>query len=74
MKINREKILELAAKSDTELWCEVVKIARTYGISLPEKTPPHEELEKLRGAVSGTKFNAADAIRLIDAYRKRESK
>lgn len=71
MRINREKILELAAKPDAELWCEIVKIAGSHGITLPEKTPSHEELEKLRSAVTGTKFNMGDAIRLIDAYRKR---
>ena len=71
MKINREKILELAAKPDAELWCEIVKIAGAHGIALPEKTPSHEELEKLRCAVTGTKFNVGDALRLIDAYRKK---
>lgn len=70
MKINREKILELAAKPDRELWCEIVKIAASHGISLPEKTPSHEELEKLRGAVTGTKFGMGDALKILDAYRK----
>lgn len=74
MKFNREKILELAAKPDKELWCEITKIAKSHGINLPEKTPSHEELEKLRRAVTGTKFNVGDAVKLIDAYRKRETK
>ena len=70
MKINREKILELAAKPDAELWCEIVKIASSHGISLPDKTPSHEELEKLRGAVTGAKFSMGDALKILDAYRK----
>ncbi len=74
MKINREKVMELAAKPDGELWCEVVKIAKSHGISLPEKTPPHEELEKLRGAVTGAKLNVGDALRIIDTYRKSGTK
>ncbi len=74
MKINREKVLELAAKPDAELWCEIVRIAKSHGINLPEKTPSHEELERLRSAVMGTKFNVGDAIKLIDAYRKKELK
>ena len=72
MKINREKILELAAKPDAELWCEIVKIAGAHGIRLPDKSPSHEELEALRAAVTGAKINVGDALRLIDAYRKRE--
>ena len=71
MKINREKVLELAGKPDAELWGEILKIARSHGISLPEKTPSHEDLEKLRGAVTGARFNMGDAIKILDQFRKR---
>ena len=71
MRINREKIAELAGKPDRELWGEILKIARSHGINLPEKTPSHEELEKLRSAVTGVKFNMGDAIKILDQYRKR---
>ena len=71
MKINREKILALAAKPDAELWCDILALAKLRGINLPEKTPSHEELESLRAAVTGAKFSLADAMKLIDEYRKK---
>lgn len=64
--------MELAAKPDAELWREVVKIAGAHGVKLPDKSPSHEELESLRAAVTGAKINVGDALRLLDAYRKRE--
>jgi hypothetical protein len=45
-------------------------MADSYGFKLPEKTPAHSELEKLRSAVNGTKLNLSDALKLLNNYRK----
>lgn len=70
MKINKEELERIAALGDDELWQTVVKMAGSYGFKLPEKTPEHSELEKLRSAVNGNKLNLTDAVKLLNSYRK----
>ncbi len=71
MRLDKEKIEKLAKLPDDELWREVVAIARTYGIGLSEKTPPREEMEKMRATVmGGMKLSMSDAVRLINEYKK----
>ena len=48
MKFTNDELLALAALPDDKLWAEIEKIASSYGIKLPDKTPSHEELEKLK--------------------------
>ena len=70
MKIDQNKIKALAALPDEAMWREIVSAAKRHGFSLPEKTPPHEELEKLRAAVTGGRMNLTGAIRILDKYRR----
>jgi hypothetical protein len=71
MKIDKEKLKALVEKPDDELWREIVAIAASHGFKLPEKTPSHTEMEKMRAAVSnGAKLNLAEAIRVINNYRR----
>ena len=70
MKIDRNKIMALAALDDEAMWREIVTAAKSHGFTLPEKTPPHEELEKLREAVTGERMNALGAMRILDKYRQ----
>ena len=70
MKIDKRKLDELCKMGDAELWCEVRRIAAAHGFNLPEATPPHGELEKMRNAVSGgAKISLADAAKIINSYR-----
>ena len=71
MKFNKEKLDALVALPDDELWREIVRMAKGYGFTLPEKTPEHSELEKLRGAANGSKINAAEALGMLKSYQKR---
>ena len=72
MRLDKDKLNELVGLSDDELWKKVVEIGRGHGFSLPEKTPAHEELEKLRGIVrDGTKMNIATAMKLLTRYRSK---
>ncbi|MBE6532374.1 MAG: hypothetical protein E7676_02555 [Ruminococcaceae bacterium] len=70
MRIDKAQLEAIAAMPDDKLWATVVSMARGYGFSLPDKTPPHEDLEKLRAAVSADKINVSDAMRLLNSYRK----
>lgn len=70
MRFDKAQIEAIAALPDEELWSTVVNLAKGYGFNLPTKTPPHEELEKLRGAVNSPKINVSDAMRLLNQYKK----
>ena len=70
MRIDKAQLEAIAALPDEKLWATVVSMAKSYGFTLPEKTPPHEELEKLRGAVNSEKINVSEALRLLNNYRK----
>ena len=66
MRFDKEKLEALAAMPDDKLWREVLRIASGFGYTLPEKTPPHEELEKMREAVRGDKINVTEALRMVN--------
>lgn len=70
MRINKEELAKLASLDDEELWRTVVKMAGSYGFKLPEKTPEHSELEKLRATVNSSKLNLSDAVKLLNNYRR----
>ena len=71
MKFSQEKLDALSKMNDRELWEQIRIIAKGYGINLPDKTPTHEELEKVRGLISGGgKINISDAYKIMNQYRK----
>ncbi len=70
MKFSHEEIEALAALPDDQLWAKVQSIAKTYGLTLPEKTPSHAELEKLRQIALGGKISMPEAMYLINKYKK----
>ena len=72
MRIDKDKLQALVAMPDDELWRQIVEIGKSHGFTLPTKTPPHAEMEKMRGAVNGgAKLNIGEAVKIINDYRKR---
>ncbi|MBQ7363471.1 MAG: hypothetical protein IJW48_03355 [Clostridia bacterium] len=72
MKIDKDKLDALVAMSDGELWGEIRKIASAHGFTLPDRTPEHSEMEKIRGAVSGgARINLGEAVRILNDYKRR---
>ena len=70
MKLDRDKLNELVNLPDEELWKKVIEIGKSHGFILPERTPEHSELEKLRSiARDGAKMNVANALRILSKYR-----
>lgn len=70
MRFDKDKLNELVSMPDDELWGQVVKIGKTHGFTLPEKTPSHDELEKLRSiARDGSKMNVGLAMKMLNKYR-----
>ncbi len=71
MKIDKEHLKKLAQKSDEELWREVLTIAKSHGYTLPEAMPKHEDIEKIRRALSGAeKISLTDAAKIMNSYKK----
>lgn len=72
MKINKDQLKGLAQKSDTELWQEIQGMAKSHGYKLPEATPKHEDLEKIRRALLGIeKISLAEAARIMSSYKNK---
>ena len=70
MRFDKDKLNELVSLPDEELWKRVVEIGRSHGMTLPSKTPSHDELEKLRSiARDGSKMNIGLAMKLMNKYR-----
>ena len=75
MKIDEKLIAELSALPDGELWRRIRDMAGTYGIRLPEETPPPETLSRLRSAVRGNgTLKVSEAISVIGRYVKEQGK
>ena len=71
MKPDRDTIQKLTASDDAALWETVRGIAREKGVRLPEATPPHETMERLRATLSGNgTLSLREAVRVIMDYRK----
>ena len=71
MRFDKEKLEALAALPDDKLWAEVVRIADSFGYSLPKETPPHNDLQKMRDAVRADKINPVEAMRLVNRLKQR---
>ncbi len=71
MRFDKSRLEALAALPDDKLWAEVLKIADSFGYSLPRQAPPHCELEKMRDAVRCDKINVSEALRLVNQYKNK---
>ena len=70
MKFDRNKLDALMKLSDDDLWAEIVRVGASKGFNLPTGTPPHAELEKLRGIATGGKISMSEAMMLINKYKR----
>lgn len=71
MRFDKEKLEAMLALPDEELWKTVVAIGKAHGFTLPEKSPPHDELDKLRKiAKDGSKMNVGAAMKILSRYVK----
>lgn len=70
MRFDKARLEALVAMPDDRLWAEIIKIADGFGYALPRQTPPHEELEKMRDAARSQRINVAEALKLVNKYKK----
>ena len=73
MKIDKNKLKELSILDDAALWQQVRNMASVHGIALPEKAPPHSELEKLRAIMISDKINPMTAMRMLNSIKRGQS-
>ena len=73
MKINKDELKRLAEKSDADLWAEILRMAGSRGYDLQKTPPKHEELERIRRALSGAeKISLGEAARIMNSYKNRK--
>ena len=71
MNIDKSKLEALSSLSDEALWAQIRSLAQANGIKLPNGTPPHEELERLREICRDqTKLNMLQAMRIVNSFKR----
>ena len=75
MKIDQNVLTELTKLPDRELWLTLRTMAGEKGIKLPEATPPHETLDRLRATVKGNGgLRLGEAAAIISRYVKEQGR
>lgn len=75
MKINKEKLAELAALEDGQLWTVITQTALKYGYTLPAEAPKKEDMAKIRGLMSeAEKIGTKDILKLMSAFKAKKNK
>lgn len=73
MKIDKTKLDAMLSLSNDELWTEIREIAKSRGITMPERTPSNSELMKVRSALADAdKLNLPTAMRLVNELKRGE--
>ncbi len=70
MKLDKSITERLCKLSDEELWCEIRRIALSYGICLPEGMPTSDDLCKVRHALDAGEISTRDAMRIVNEYKR----
>ena len=72
MKLDQEKLKQLSSLSDEELMTEIRKMAEAKGLRLPQASPSHEDLSRLRALLTAEGgFGMLDAMRYYSAFKKK---
>jgi hypothetical protein len=72
MKLNQDIVKRLQGLDDKALWQEIRKMAQEYGLKLPDTTPAASDLAKVRNALGVGEISTAEAIRLVNEYKRRQ--
>lgn len=73
MKLNQDIVKRLQGLDDKALWQEIRKMAQSYGLKLPDATPATSDLCKVREALGVGEISTAEAMRLVNEYKRRQS-
>ena len=71
MNIDKAKLEALTRLPDDALWAQIRSMAGSHGLTLPEGTPPHAELERLREICrADSKISMLQAMRIINDLKR----
>ena len=71
MNLDKNKLEALVSLPDDALWAKIRDLAGSHGLKLPDATPPHAELERLRGLCSSqNKISMMQAMRIINGFKR----
>ena len=71
MNIDKSRLEALASLPDEALWREIRRMAKSGGVTLPEGTPAHEELDKLRKMCrEDSKISMLQAMRIVNDLKR----
>ena len=73
MKLNQDIVKRLSGLDDRALWQEIRRMAEGYGLKLPDATPAAGELSKVREALCVGEISTAEAMRMVNEYKRRRS-
>jgi|GEM_PF-2217760 len=72
MKLDYDRMKVYAKLPDSILWAQIVSLAAKHGFTLPKKTPPKEDMAKLRRIMTGEEqINLTQAIGMLRDYKSR---
>ena len=72
MKLDRQKLEQLAALPEDALWQEVRRMVGEKGIRLGATAPNHEDMVRLREVfLTSSPLSMVDGARLINEYKKK---
>ena len=75
MKLNKEKLKELAALNDAALIKEITSAAEKFGYTLPEKALGKDELKKIRELMQDAeKISPLEIARLLSSVKAKKTK
>lgn len=75
MKLNKEKLKELAALNDAALIKEITSAAGKFGYTLPENALGKDELKKIRELMQDAeKISPMEIARLLSSVKAKKSK
>lgn len=75
MKLNKEKLKELAALNDAALIKEITSAAEKFGYTLPENALGKNELKKIRELMQDAeKISPLEIARLLSSVKAKKSK
>ena len=75
MKLNKEKLKELAALDDASLAREITSAAEKFGYTLPQNALGEKEIEKIRSIMlSSEKISPMEIARFLSSVKAKRSK
>ena len=75
LKLNKEKLRELAALDDASLIQQIYSAAQKFGYTLPQKALGENEIKKIRSVMQDSeKISAMEIARLLSSMKEKKNK